>query len=323
MIEAKHLSKQFGSKTAVDDIAFTVAKGEILGFLGPNGAGKSTTMRMLTGYLPPSQGTAVIGGCDLLDDPIGARRKIGYLPENAPVYPDMNVFDFLNFVAEIRGFTAAERKLKVPQTIEKCFLSKVTRQTVSTLSKGFKQRVCFAQSILHDPEYLILDEPTDGLDPNQKHEVRLMIREMSTQKAIILSTHILEEVESVCTRAIIIDDGRIVADDSPENLMASSPDHGAISLTVKYDDPGAPLASIQASEGVKSAVFLKSENGHLFFRAFPERGDRPIADKIVARLSQQHYAITSLFVEKGRLDEVFRRITGHCGPPNAPPDATR
>ena len=184
-------------------------------------------------------------------------------------------------------------------------------QTVSTLSKGFKQRVCFAQSILHDPEYLILDEPTDGLDPNQKHEVRLMIRKMSTHKAIILSTHILDEVDTVCTRAIIIDDGRIIADDSPENLKASSPDHGAICLTMKADDPAAPLAAIRASEGVKSAVFLKSENGNLHFRAFPERGDRPIADKLVARLSEQHHAITSLFVEKGRLDEVFRRITGH------------
>ena len=153
MIEARHLSKQFGAKTAVDDIVFTVEKGEILGFLGPNGAGKSTTMRMLTGYLPPSAGTAVVGGCDLTEDPIGARRKIGYLPENAPVYPDMAVFDFLNFVAEIRGFTAAERKRKVMDTIEKCFLANVTYQTVSTLSKGFKQRVCFAQSILHDPEH--------------------------------------------------------------------------------------------------------------------------------------------------------------------------
>jgi ABC-2 type transport system ATP-binding protein len=311
MIEAKHLSKLFGAKTAVDDISFAVEKGEILGFLGPNGAGKSTTMRMLTGYLPPSRGTAVIGGCDLLEDPIGARQMIGYLPENAPVYPDMNVFDFLDFVAEVRGFGASERKRRVAETIEKCFLGKVTHQTVSTLSKGFKQRVCFAQSILHDPQYLILDEPTDGLDPNQKHEVRLMIRDMSTHKAIILSTHILEEVESVCTRAIIIDDGRIIADDSPENLKASSPDHGAISLTIKAAAPEAPLAAIQASEGVKSAVFLKSENGILHFRAFPERGDRPIADKLVARLSEQKYAITSLFVEKGRLDEVFRRITGH------------
>ena len=311
MIEARHLSKRFGAKTAVDDISFTVEKGEILGFLGPNGAGKSTTMRMLTGYLPPSRGTSVIGGCDLLDDPVGARRMIGYLPENAPVYPDMNVFDFLNFVAEIRGFSASERKRRVAQTIEKCFLDKVTHQTVSTLSKGFKQRVCFAQSILHDPQYLILDEPTDGLDPNQKHEVRLMIRDMSTHKAIILSTHILEEVESVCTRAIIIDDGRVIADDSPENLKASSPDHGAISLTIKAEDPEAPLAAIKAGEGVRSAVLLKSENGILHFRAFPERGDHPIADKLVARLSQQNYAITSLFVEKGRLDEVFRRITGH------------
>lgn len=311
MIEARHLSKQFGAKTAVDDIVFTVEKGEILGFLGPNGAGKSTTMRMLTGYLPPSAGTAVVGGCDLTEDPIGARRKIGYLPENAPVYPDMAVFDFLNFVAEIRGFTAAERKRKVMDTIEKCFLANVTYQTVSTLSKGFKQRVCFAQSILHDPEYLILDEPTDGLDPNQKHEVRQMIREMSTHKAIILSTHILDEVETVCTRAVIIDGGRIIADDTPENLKATSPDHGAITLTLIAEDPKAPLECLQAIDGVSSATLLKNENGRLHLRVYPESSDRPVADKIVSGLSQQRFAIASLFVEKGRLDEVFRRITGH------------
>jgi len=222
MIEAQHLTKIFGSKRAVDDISFTLEKGEILGFLGPNGAGKSTTMRMITGFMPPSGGTAVIGGHDIRHDPIEARKRLGYLPENAPVYPDMSVFDYLDFCAQIRGFSGADRKKRVGDTIQKCFLGSVRHQTIGTLSKGYKQRVCFAQSILHDPEYLIMDEPTDGLDPNQKHEVRLMIQRMSADKAIILSTHILDEMEAVCTRAIIIAKGRIAAEGTAQQLLEQS-----------------------------------------------------------------------------------------------------
>jgi ABC-2 type transport system ATP-binding protein len=222
MIEVKNLSKNFGTKKAVNNISFNVSKGEILGFLGPNGAGKSTSMRIITGFILPSDGAAIIGGADIVKNRLKAQAKIGYLPENAPVYPDMTVKGYLLFCAEIRGFKGHIKNKKVNEVIEKCFLEEVKNQSIYTLSKGFKQRVCFAQSIIHDPEYLILDEPTDGLDPNQKHEVRNMIKQMSANKAIILSTHILEEADSICTRAIIIANGKIAADDTPNNLKARS-----------------------------------------------------------------------------------------------------
>lgn len=309
MIEVKGLSKYFGDKKAVDGISFTVQKGEILGFLGPNGAGKSTTMRMITGFIPPSSGTAIIGGYDISEQSIEARKKIGYLPENAPVYPDMTVSDYLGFCAEIRGFDGAARKKKIEDTIEKCFLNDVRFQTISTLSKGFKQRVCFAQSILHDPEYLILDEPTDGLDPNQKHEVRLMIRKMSAEKAIILSTHILEEMETVCTRAIVIANGHIVADDTPEKLKTRSSLHGAITLSVRGNDTEGFAAFVKTVSGVKSVSFLEKTDKQFSIRIFPEQKNTPIADKVLAESASKGYEISSVFIEQGRLDEVFRKIT--------------
>jgi len=309
MIEVRNLTKFFGAKKAVDDISFQVEKGEILGFLGPNGAGKSTTMRMITGFIPPSAGTALIGGADILEDPIAARKKIGYLPENAPVYPDMSVFDYLAFCAEIRGFKGAARNMRVEEAIEKCFLAEVRRQTISTLSKGFKQRVCFAQSIIHDPDYLILDEPTDGLDPNQKHEVRLMIRQMSAAKVIILSTHILDEVDAICTRATIITRGKMVADDTPERLRERSEIHGAVSLTIADSDSGSFISRMEQVSGVKSARLIE-ENGSTFkVRLFPEKSGQPIVDPVMAALSEHSYNPRSFFVEQGRLDEVFRKIT--------------
>ena len=313
MIEVRNLTKYFGAKKAVDNVSFTVQKGEILGFLGPNGAGKSTSMRMITGFIPPSSGTAVIGGHDIGEEPIAARQKIGYLPENAPVYPDMTVSGYLDFCAEIRGFSGADRKKKVDAAIEKCVLSDVRFQTVSTLSKGFKQRVCFAQSIIHDPEYLILDEPTDGLDPNQKHEVRLMIRNMSAEKAIVLSTHILDEVDAVCTRAIIIADGRIVADDTPSCLKTRSALHGAVSLTLERTDPDRFLSCIRPVEGIKNTKILEHTDNTLKVRIFPKSPDVLIADQVMSALSANGLKVKSLFVEQGRLDEVFRTITSPAG----------
>ncbi len=223
MLEARNLRKVYGAIEAVRDISFRVEKGEILGVLGPNGAGKSTTMRMITGFLPPTAGTALIGGHDIVEQPIEAKRLIGYLPENAPLYPEMTVVGFLDFVAGIRGFRGAERRRRVESAIERCRLTAVRWQTIETLSKGYKQRVCFAQAVLHDPSLLVMDEPTDGLDPNQKHIVREMIRAMAAEKAILISTHILEEVEAVCTRAIIINEGRIVAAGSPTEMKARHP----------------------------------------------------------------------------------------------------
>jgi ABC-2 type transport system ATP-binding protein len=222
MIEAVGLKKHFGHIEAVRGVSFTVEKGEVLGFLGPNGAGKSTTMRMITGFLPPSGGTARIGGHDIQSNPIAAKQLLGYLPENAPSYESMTVTRFLRFCAEARGFSGADLDKQVEQAIRKCYLDKVRTQTVGTLSKGYRQRTCFAQAILHDPQVLIMDEPTDGLDPNQKHTVREMIREMASQKAIIISTHILEEVDAVCTRAVIIANGQLVANGTPEELKAGS-----------------------------------------------------------------------------------------------------
>jgi ABC-2 type transport system ATP-binding protein len=223
MVEVRDLKKHFGHIQAVRGVSFDVSKGEVLGFLGPNGAGKSTTMRMITGYLPPSAGTASVGEHDILTSPLEAKALIGYLPENAPAYGSMSVTAFLRFAGEIRGYRGSELADRVAAAVAKCSLDGVRDQTVSTLSKGYRQRCCFAQAILHDPPVLIMDEPTDGLDPNQKHVVREMIKEMASEKAIIVSTHILEEVDAVCSRAIIIAKGKIVANGTPDELKSKSP----------------------------------------------------------------------------------------------------
>ena len=224
MIKVENLVKAFGSKVAVNDVSFTVERGEVLGFLGPNGAGKSTTMRMVTGFIPPTSGRITVGGHDIVDEPLAAKRLIGYLPENAPGYADMTVHGFLHFSAELRGLQGDARRQAVARAVEMCFLENVLHQTIDTLSKGYKHRTCLAQSLVHDPAILIMDEPTDGLDPNQKYEVRNLIKRMGRDKAIIFSTHILEEVEAVCSRVIIIDRGRIVANGTPQELKARSPE---------------------------------------------------------------------------------------------------
>lgn len=223
MLKVENLKKSFGAFQAVKGISFSVGKGEVLGFLGPNGAGKSTTMRMITGFLPPTSGRAVICGHDITSDPVAAKRCLGYLPESAPSYRAMTVVDFLTFIAKVRGFSGAEVKARVETVIDKAKLAPVARQTIDTLSKGYRQRTCFAQAIIHDPQVLIMDEPTDGLDPNQKFTVREMIREMAADKAIIISTHILEEVDAVCTRAIVIAGGELKADGTPAELRAMDP----------------------------------------------------------------------------------------------------
>jgi ABC-2 type transport system ATP-binding protein len=223
MIEVKGLVKVYGTKRAVDGVSFTVKRGEILGFLGPNGAGKSTTMKLITGFVSPNAGTAIVDGHDVTREPVAVKRKVGYLPENAPAYPEMTVEEFLTFIAETRGFRGAARAAVVDHAAEMTHLTPVRRQTIETLSKGYKQRVGLAQALLHDPPVLILDEPTDGLDPNQKNEVRALIKNMATEKAVVLSTHILEEVEAICTRVIIISAGKLVVDETPAQLQARQP----------------------------------------------------------------------------------------------------
>ena len=308
MIQVQHLIKLFGNFRAVDDITFDVQKGEVLGFLGPNGAGKSTTMRMLTGFFPPSSGTAVINGYDILKDSLNARRQIGYLPENAPVYPDMTVEGYLKFIAEVRGFSGSELKKKFDRAVEICSLEKVLPQTVDTLSKGYKQRVCFAQAILPDPPVLILDEPTDGLDPNQKFEVRRMISSMAENKCIILSTHILEEVDAVCTRAIIIANGKIVANGSPSELRKKSSLYEAVTLSL--DNVGAEEAksAFMSLANVANTEILKEENGSIVVRVLPSGGN-VIAPAVAEEIRRRNWRNTQFSVEEGRLDEVFRNIT--------------
>src|SRR5438876_2177895 len=253
MIKVNNLAKAFGTKRAVDGISFSIERGEVLGFLGPNGAGKSTTMRMITGFIPPTEGSVSVGGFDIVEHPIEARRLIGYLPENAPAYTDMTVYGFLNFAAEIRGLRGEAKKKAVRRVVEMCFLESVLHQSVETLSKGYRHRTCFAQSIIHDPEVLVLDEPTDGLDPNQKHEVRGLIRKMGEKKAIIFSTHILEEVDAACSRAIIIDRGKIVANGTPQQLRQKSEWAGAVTLRASGINAAALNQTLTKLPAVKRA----------------------------------------------------------------------
>lgn len=309
MIKVQNLAKIFGTKRAVDDISFSVERGEVLGFLGPNGAGKSTTMRMITGFIPPSAGIVTVGGYDMVENPIPAKRLIGYLPENAPAYTDMTVHGFLHFTAEIRGLRGEAKQKAVNRVVEMCFLEGVLHQSVETLSKGYRHRTCFAQSIIHDPDVLILDEPTDGLDPNQKHEVRTLIRKMGEKKAIIFSTHILEEVDAVCSRAIIIDRGKIVANGTPQQLRQKSDWAGAVTLRVNGVPASAVTQKLSQLSSAKKATVLKEEAAAVTVRVFPKNGsvNGALAQSIAD--ATQGWRIEELHTEEGRLDEVFRSIT--------------
>jgi len=299
MIKIDNLVKVFGPKRAVDGISFTVERGEVLGFLGPNGAGKSTTMRMITGFMPPTSGKITVGTHDVLESPIEAKRLIGYLPENAASYPDMTVASFLDFVAELRNLHGGARKKAVNRVIDLCFLQSVLHQSIDTLSKGYKHRTCLAQALIHDPDVLIMDEPTDGLDPNQKHEVRNLIRELGANKAIIFSTHILEEVDAACSRAIIIDRGRIVANGTPEELRGMSELAGAVTLQAR----GA------TKERLETLGRVEQLNGA--FRIYPrDKSQGPqLAQDVVQLVNQYGWTVEGMYSERGELDEVFRRIT--------------
>ncbi len=308
MIEIKDLTKNYGNIHAVDGISFHVDKGEVLGFLGPNGAGKSTTMKIVTCFIPPTSGTVEVGGKDILEDPVGVREQIGYLPESAPSYPEMTVDEFLRFMGEVRGLRGAELGRRIDGTTELTALGGVRNQIIDTLSKGFRQRVCFAQALLHDPPVLILDEPTDGLDPNQKHEMRELIRRMSEDKTIVLSTHILEEMEAVCSRAIIIARGRIVADGTPRELAARSTYHNAVTLKTRGKAPRELAKQLEALKGVASVTALTKEEGGGGLRVFAQK-NKTILQEVTRFLEQKKIPVEEVFAEHGRVDEVFRQVT--------------
>jgi len=300
-IDARNLCKKYGSLVAVDDLSFRVGAGEVLGFLGPNGAGKSTSMKMLTGFLAPTSGTALINGHDIVGDSLAARRCIGYLPEGAPSYGEMTVRRFLEFVARARGFSGRAALVAAGAAIERLNLERVPNQTIETLSKGFKRRVGLAQAIIHDPSVLILDEPTDGLDPNQKHEVRGLIREMASEKIIVISTHLLEEVHAVCNRAMIIADGRLLVDDTPAGLIARSRYHDAVTLVVEQPERVASVLS-----ELPQARKVELREGEL--TVFPVEG-RKLFEVISDAIRENNWKVSELRLEAGRLDEVFRQVT--------------
>ncbi len=309
MINVQNLSKAFGPKLAVNDVTFNVERGEVLGFLGPNGAGKSTTMRMITGFIPPSAGRISIGGFDMLTNPIPAKRLIGYLPESAPAYIDMSVRGFLRFCGELSGLRGDSLKKAVNRVVEMCFLESVLYQSVDTLSKGYRHRTCFAQAIIHDPDILVMDEPTDGLDPNQKHEIRGLIRRMGERKAIIFSTHILEEVEAVCSRAIIIDRGQIVANGTPDELKRQCEYGGAV-LLVARGVTGAQLTeSLSRVSNARKTTIVREDMGKVWARVYPKADNRngELARNVLA--AANGWEVEELHTEEGRLDEVFRSIT--------------
>jgi ABC-2 type transport system ATP-binding protein len=306
MIKTEHLTKHYGALIAAEDVSFEVRPGEVLGFLGPNGAGKTTTMRMLAGFVAPTSGRASICGHDVESAPLAAKASLGYLPEGAPLYGEMSVRSFLHFVADLRALEGARRRERLAHVIEHLQLGSVLEQTIDTLSKGYRRRVGLAQAIMHDPPVLILDEPTDGLDPNQKHEVRALINDMARDKIIVISTHILEEVDAVCTRAIIIARGRIVADDSPTGLAARSRYHNAVSLQLEQAAqlPGV-RTQVAALPGV-AQVEVSERDARL--TALPQPGATilPAVSELAVR---EGLRLKELHLESGRLDEVFRTIT--------------
>jgi len=302
MIEIEGLSKHFGPIAAVTGLKLTVNKGDVLGLLGPNGAGKSTTMKMIAGFLAPSAGTAAVCGHDVEKQPIAAKRRLGYLPEGAPLYVDMTPAAFLGFVARIRGFKGAEQKRRIDRAVQLAQLETVYNQPIDTLSKGFKRRVGLAQALLHDPEVLVLDEPTDGLDPNQKHDVREIIREMAPTKTIVISTHILEEVEAICTRAMIITAGKVVADGTPKDLEARSRTHQAVTLKMRM----VPVAAQQMLVTLPGVASVETVAGGI--RVVPKPGEI-IYSTVEGFVRDKAWPVDDIVFARGHLEDFFRDIT--------------
>ncbi len=308
LIDVRELVKRFGAITAVDGVSFAVERGEVLGFLGPNGAGKSTTMKMVTGFLQPTSGTAVVCGHDVGADPVAVKTQIGYLPEGAPLYGDMTPKSLLAFVSEVRGLDFDRRRRRIGDVVDRLDLGAVYDRPIETLSKGFKRRVGLAQAILHDPDVLILDEPTDGLDPNQKFQVRSLIAEMASTKAIVISTHILEEVDAVCTRAMIIAQGQVLIDTTPDGLRSQSVYHNAVVVDVPAEAADRARQALMAVDGVRhvEVVQVRGETARILI--VPSQ-NRPVIDPVEAAIRANEIPIRGLTVEQGRLDDVFRQIT--------------
>ncbi|MEZ5741671.1 MAG: ABC transporter ATP-binding protein [Burkholderiaceae bacterium] len=308
LVQADGLCKNFGRFTAVDDISFAVQRGEVVGFLGPNGAGKSTTMKMLAGFLEPDAGRATLGGHDVLREPIAARRLLGFLPEGAPAYGDMSVADFLHFAARMRGLAGPRLRERVAEMVERVHLGPVWNRQIDNLSKGFKRRVGIAQALVHDPDVLILDEPTDGLDPNQKHEMRTLIASIAASKAIIISTHILEEVEAVCSRVIIIAAGRCLVDATPSALVAAQPRPVRIRLDIEAATPDQAVAHLRAQTGVDEVLTSPLPGGLMRLEL---QGDPAMASPaVLARsLEQQGVSVQGMGTVPPTLEDVFRAMT--------------
>ena len=313
MIKVENLTKKFGRKTAVDNVSFSLEKGEIMGFIGPNGAGKSTTMRMITGFLTPTSGTVKIGDYNIETDPIKAKSLIGYLPENAPLYSNKTVTEFLEYAAELRGFYGRDKFRQVDKAIETCFLESVRYQVIDTLSKGYRQRTCFAQALIHDPDILILDEPTDGLDPNQKMEVRKLITAMGKEKAIIISTHILEEVDAVTSKVVLISQGKKRFDGTPAEFSAYSESANTYNLELLDADRETVEKVIRSLNCVKNLTLLSSSGGKLSFRLVPVKSfsHDEFKKQIAEKISANCWKINEFKRNEGKLTEVFAQFTNN------------
>ncbi len=307
MIKVEKLVRKFGLRTAVDDVSFSVEKGTVLGFLGPNGAGKTTTIRMIAGYLPPTSGSIEVNGIDVGENPVLAQKQIGYMPENTPLYDEMTVGSFLSFLAEIRGFSGKEKEVRVGAILEKCMLSSVRHQTIDTLSKGYRRRTSLAQTLLHDPAVLLLDEPTEGLDPNQKQVVRDMIGEMSKDKIILLSTHVLEEVEALCSRVMIISEGRLKVDGTPADLKKRGGSYNT--LTVELLAPlDQALQAFGSIPDVAEVVHVSTQGEKHVLRLVP-RDKQSLAVSAIEVAARRKWLVMEMRSDPGRLDDVFRQVT--------------
>lgn len=308
LLEVKNLSKSFGSFKAVDDLSFSIKPGEVVGFLGPNGAGKSTTMKMVTGFLEPDSGSSIINGFNVRENPLQAKKQLGYLPEGAPAYGEMTPLYMLRFIAKLRQLDKDYAKKRIDHVIDQLQLGDVLKKPIETLSKGFKRRVGIAQSILHDPDLLILDEPTDGLDPNQKFEVRKLLSELSSEKAVIVSTHILEEVEAICSRVILIADGKIVADQTPDQLVQRSRHHNAVTLRVQKTHKDKAIDALKKLQNVSSIETAEEANDNAKIVAYPTE-NAELLTSVKQAIEGENIQTSEMFVERGRLDDVFRDLT--------------